>query len=133
MCPNICTTQRRPQRNENLKPNTTGCLLGTFVFFSPNILWHSKTIFKGSENFRKGSSTATWHIISDNRVKMEFSPHSLKIQTLTSLFSTFCHIQWNCSTKMQINVSIQERAPDCEDTPYSQSSLLQLFTEFTVY
>lgn len=131
MCPN--NTQRTPQRNENLNQNTTGCLLGTFVFFSPNVLWHSKTISQVVKIQGKGSSTATWHIISDSRVKMEFSPHNLKIQILTLLFSTFCHIQWTCSIKIQINVSVQKEHLILK-IRYSllSSSLLQLFIEFTM-
>lgn len=97
------------------------------------MFWHSKTISHVGKILGKGSSTATWHIISDNTVKMEFSPHNLKIKTLTLLFSTFCHIQWACSIKMQINMSIQKEHLILK-IRYSllSRSLLQLFIEFTM-
>lgn len=71
---------------------------------------------------------------SGTTVKMEFSPHYLKVQTSTLLFSAFCQIHGTCSIKMQINVLIQEEHLILK-IRYSllSSSPLQLFTEFTEF
>lgn len=115
-----------------------GCLLGAFIFFSPTTLWCSKTIFTGSENFRKGQQhcnmTHNLRQFSDTTVKMEFPPHYLKVQTLTLLFSAFCQIQGTCSIKMQINVHIQKEHLILKIRhSLLSSSLLQLFIEFTMF
>lgn len=65
---------------------------------------------------------------------MEFSPHYLKVQTLTLLFSAFCQIQGTRSIKMQINVLIQKEHLILKIRfSLLSSSPLQLFIEFTMF